>query len=772
MAENRFAKYAQQGVQTRPADPTMPFKAPAAAADLTGQNLTNQGKVNDLRNAPIEREGKVENIKDTRFDNRRAIRDEYNALPIVKNYPTVLSSAAGAMRAPENPQGDLAVLYAFAQVMDPGSVVRESEQQMAERTASVLAQLRLKYDMVQDGKGLPKGVRPGLIDSMRQKVGAINEFYSQSYGRYRDIAKRNGMDPEEITGAHLADSYKPIEAQYIKSKGGTPRDAEMQRFVRENANMKPDDMRAAFKSEFGKDLPNAPDVLKHLRATGQLGDVQHKAGYDQSALSQGLSGINEGIAGLAGAPVDLATGALNLIPRGVNALANTNIPTIDNPTLGSQWIKDRFASAGMTGPAPKTRGLQSLRRVGESLGAAIPVAGAAGSLAKGGGQLLAGMGGGLGAAGAQQAFPGNPLAEMAGEVAGGGLTAGGLLGAARHQATNKVRAAVPTIEQLKEKAGGLYRAAEARGVVADGTQTQTLADTVRAALAKEGSVSPTGRISEVYPKAREAMQLADDYAGQPMNPTQMQTVRKVMADGLSSPEATDRRLGGILTDSFDGWANPLAPELEQARDVSSRYLTAQQLEKARELAGVDASQFTGSGFENALRKHYRGLDRGAVKGSKHFTDDVTNAIETVSRGTPASNFARGLGKLAPTGVVPLGLGSALPAGLTMMAGGGGLGGAAVGAGMAGLGTLGRIGATGMGIRAADTAELVARNGGALPRVDLMTPEMMQLLSAYAASESAKYLTPENQAAVDQGGYPYPDPLARRKGQRHLLRSPR
>jgi hypothetical protein len=456
--------------------------------------------------------------------------------------------------------------------------------------------------------------------------------------------------------------------------------------------------------------------------------------YAGSYAGQALSGANEGLAAVLGAPADLATAAINLVPKGINALANTNIPEIEKPFLGSQHLTEIMKRAGSIAPAGPH---PFVRRVGESIGAAaVPLAGPGLSLGRYGAQLLAGAGGGIGAATAQQAFPDNPVAEIVGELAGGGAAAGGILRAAKRGATRQAQAAVPSVDELKEQARELYRAAESRGVVANPAQTQQLAADFRGALADEGRISPTGRVSEVYPKAREAVNLIDDYAGHEMTPTQIQNVRGVVSDALTSPERTERRLGGILTDVLDQWANPLAPELSEARDVASRYLTAEQLGQARELAGARASQFTGSGFENALRTEYRNLDRGAIKGNKRFSDDVTEAIEKVARGTPTSNFFRGLGRLAPTGPVS-GLGSIIP-GMAVGAASDPLTGGLVGATLAGTGIAGRGIATNMGIKAADEAELIARNGGNLPP-PVIDPEWLRMLRLYGLAETANHL---------------------------------
>jgi hypothetical protein len=321
-------------------------------------------------------------------------------------------------------------------------------------------------------------------------------------------------------------------------------------------------------------------------------------------------------------------------------------------------------------------------------------------------------------------------------MAGGGLTGLGIAKGLQRSAQRQIEAAVPTVEELKGQASNLYRKAETNGVVATRQQTRQLADGVNSILLDEGQIGPAGSITNADTNTSKAVNLIQQYAGKRMTPKEMNTVRTVLADSRQSADPSDRRLGGILLDHFDNWASPLAPEFDQARSVASRYLQAQDLERARELAGARASQFTGSGFESALRTEYRGLDRGNIKGQNYFAPDVTDAIQNVARGTPASNTLRGLGRLAPTGPVA-GMGSVIP-GLATAGMFGGSVGAGVGSGLAGLGIAGRIGATRMGIRAADKAELIARNGGALDQVPLMAGPQ-DFAAWLAAVQQAKYL---------------------------------
>jgi hypothetical protein len=110
----------------------------------------------------------------------------------------------------------------------------------------------------------------------------------------------------------------------------------------------------------------------------------------------------------------------------------------------------------------------------------------------------------------------------------------------------------------------------------------------------------------------------------------------------------------------------------------------------------------------------------------------------VSRGTPGSNFFRGLGRLAPTGVVSAGLGSGLPGMAAMTATGNPGIGALVGGTMAGIGIGGRAAATRMGIRNADIAEMTARNGGAIEQAPLIPPEMQRQIAILLGAQTNPY----------------------------------
>lgn len=174
-------------------------------------------------------------------------------------------------------------------------------------------------------------------------------------------------------------------------------------------------------------------------------------------------GINEGIATVLGAPVDL----VNMAPMLLNLLPGDQgmTPISDDPVGGGEFFRGLMGDAGFTGNfEPDTRPERIVRRVGEEVGAtALPVAGATlrgANLAARGispaemalldraiagpaqrapvrnviDEGLTAAGAGAGAQVLKEEFNGSPTAEMIGNLLGGAGTA-----AATNTVENAVR---------------------------------------------------------------------------------------------------------------------------------------------------------------------------------------------------------------------------------------------------------------------------------------------------------------------------------------------
>ena len=137
-----------------------------------------------------------------------------------------------------------------------------------------------------------------------------------------------------------------------------------------------------------------------------------------------------------------------------------------------------------------------------------------------------------------------------------------------------------------------------------------------------------------------------------------------------------------------------------------------------ENAKLTAPNFTGSGYENALRTQFRTLAKNANK-MRGFSKTEQTAIERVAKGGPLENTLRMLGKFAPTGVVS-----------TVMSGGAGaaIGGPVGAVALPAAGFAARQGATALTARNARAASELMRSGQ-LPALGRMAPADVELMRA-------------------------------------------
>lgn len=152
------------------------------------------------------------------FTDEQAMRSRFEGLPDVRNYHAVLPVAEAARNANNRGSGALDLVYAFAKVMDPGSVVREGEVQMTENTGGLADRVRGLVQRAQTGSGLPPNVRAGLIQEINNRVEQYRAAYNQVRKNYFRNAERYGFDPDAAVGPDIADAYQagpnaPVSAQ-------------------------------------------------------------------------------------------------------------------------------------------------------------------------------------------------------------------------------------------------------------------------------------------------------------------------------------------------------------------------------------------------------------------------------------------------------------------------------------------------------------------------------------------------------------------------------
>lgn len=161
---------------------------------------------------------RIKNDRDTdaqrRFGNTRDLKKDYDALPAVKSYEAIVPLVMQGLRANDDATGDQTLLYRYAKVMDPGSVVRESEQGAAANGSNywdqAVAGIKKQFG-VEGGGALPPIVRQRLKRDMLSAAQQMGLAYRQVRDRYARDASDNGIDPRYVIGP---DAFEPFVKQF------------------------------------------------------------------------------------------------------------------------------------------------------------------------------------------------------------------------------------------------------------------------------------------------------------------------------------------------------------------------------------------------------------------------------------------------------------------------------------------------------------------------------------------------------------------------------
>jgi hypothetical protein len=167
------------------------------------------------------------------FDNALKLRSDFRNEPVYKGFEETKAAKNQIDQAATmaTPAGDLAAATKIMKILDPGSVVRESELGMAMAATGVEDRVRNYANMVIDGTKLTPNQRKDFVELSNKLYNASAEQFNQKRGEYAGIAERNKLDVEAAVGA-------PAK---IKSKELAPQDQQALEWA--NANSK--DPRAA-----------------------------------------------------------------------------------------------------------------------------------------------------------------------------------------------------------------------------------------------------------------------------------------------------------------------------------------------------------------------------------------------------------------------------------------------------------------------------------------------------------------------------------------------
>lgn len=94
--------------------------------------------------------------------------------------------------------GDLALIFNYMKVLDPGSTVREGEFATAQNSAGVNAAIRAKWNSMLNGERLAPEQRLDFLNRSRMLYKRQEQQYNKTRTIYEGIAKRVGLDVKNV----------------------------------------------------------------------------------------------------------------------------------------------------------------------------------------------------------------------------------------------------------------------------------------------------------------------------------------------------------------------------------------------------------------------------------------------------------------------------------------------------------------------------------------------------------------------------------------------
>jgi hypothetical protein len=94
--------------------------------------------------------------------------------------------------------GDLALIFNYMKMLDPGSTVREGEFASAQNSGGLDSRLRAKYNSIINGERLDPKQRDDFFRRAGLLYGGQTKLHGQREGEYRRIAKNSGIDADNV----------------------------------------------------------------------------------------------------------------------------------------------------------------------------------------------------------------------------------------------------------------------------------------------------------------------------------------------------------------------------------------------------------------------------------------------------------------------------------------------------------------------------------------------------------------------------------------------
>ncbi|MEO4043643.1 hypothetical protein AAFN47_18760 [Hoeflea sp. CAU 1731] len=134
------------------------------------------------------------------FETEQKLRKEYSGLGTVKSFGEQTAAYQRVIDSARNPSpaGDLALIFNYMKVLDPGSVVRESEFATAAASGAFGDRIQAAYERIRTGKRLSEEQRRDFVREAGELFQGAAGLHGRTNEYYTGVAGQYGIDPTRI----------------------------------------------------------------------------------------------------------------------------------------------------------------------------------------------------------------------------------------------------------------------------------------------------------------------------------------------------------------------------------------------------------------------------------------------------------------------------------------------------------------------------------------------------------------------------------------------
>lgn len=130
------------------------------------------------------------------FKEANTLRDEFNTM--TKDFRSVQDAYSKINNTSSSGAGDMSMLYQYVKLLDPGSVVRESEFASAAAAGSFGERVQGAVKGVVDGGRLSENLRNEFINEATKIYEGQKSGYDRQKATYTDLSQQFGLDPKLV----------------------------------------------------------------------------------------------------------------------------------------------------------------------------------------------------------------------------------------------------------------------------------------------------------------------------------------------------------------------------------------------------------------------------------------------------------------------------------------------------------------------------------------------------------------------------------------------